>query len=538
MQKKGRGVKMSLFAERGGPWRPLLTMRCSGEGIRQNGLNREGELFVRSHRLLLIVVVLLAAVAPVQASIILPGLFTDHMVLQRDIALPVWGSAQPGEIVTVTIGDRKASAQADENGRWRVRLDPLPAGGPLEMTIKGSNTITLKDVLVGEVWVCSGQSNMGWTVNRSANATEEIAAAGNPKIRLFDVPRRMAIEPQTFLGGQWEVCSPETAGTFSAVGYFFGRELQKAIDVPVGLINSSWGGTPAESWTPRHALEADPDYKPIFERWEQLKARWQAESQPASSPTTRPQLDPRTSPQRPMVLYNGMIQPLVPYAIRGAIWYQGESNAARAYQYRKLFPTMIRSWREAWGQDDFPFLFVQLANFKAGQKAPYSSAWAELREAQTMTLSLPKTGMAVTIDIGDPKDIHPINKQDVGKRLALAARAIVHGEKIPYSGPIYEAMAVEGGKIRLRYKHTDGGLVAKNGALKGFGIAGADQKFVDAEAAVDGDSIVVSSEKVASPVAVRYAWGDAPECNLYNGAGLPASPFRTDDWPGLTAKEN
>jgi sialate O-acetylesterase len=406
---------------------------------------------------------------------------------------------------------------------------------------------------------------MHFQVNRVANAEQEIAAADHPRIRLFGVPRRVADQPVAAPEGQWKVCSPETVGNFSAVAYFFGRNLHEHLKVPVGLIQSSLGGTPAEAWTTRSALEADPDYQPIFGRWRQMIAAHdrqlekkgkkgppaaKAASKPASrmaasKPTSRPRPtsqasrpsdDPRESPHRPSVLFNGMIHPLIPYAIRGAIWYQGEANAPRAYQYRKLFPAMIHSWRENWGQGDFPFLFVQLANYQVRQKEPYVSDWAELREAQLMALALPRTGMAVTIDIGNPKDVHPTNKQEVGKRLALAARAIAYDEKIPYSGPIYESMAVEGGKIRLRFKHTDGGLVAQGGGtLKGFGIAGQDRKFVDAAAVIDGDAVVVSSDKVGEPVAARYAWADAPECNLFNGAGLPASPVRTDDWPGVTA---
>jgi len=515
-----------------------------------------------SINLVMAVAMSVATVGAARADVSVPGLFSDHVVLQRDIPLPVWGTASPNEPVTIRLGDRKASTTADAAGNWRVRLDPLAAGGPFEMTLAGNNTITLKDVYVGEVWLCSGQSNMAFRVNKASNGEQEVALANHPSIRLFTVPRIMAMEPQATVNGSWEVCSPKTAGTFSAVGYFFGRELQQTLNVHIGLIDSSWGGTPAESWTARSALEAEPDFKPIFKRWEkkisQYKppnepnvkkpaktrkktkragARKRAASRPATRRATRRRpIDPRTSPQRPCVLYNGMIHPLMPYAIRGAIWYQGEGNAPRAYQYRKLLPTMIRNWQAGWGQGDFPFLIVQLANFQMRQKQPHVSDWAELREAQLMTLSLPNTGLAVTIDIGNPKDIHPTNKQEVGRRLALAARATVYGQKIPYSGPMYDSMKIEGGKIRILFKHTDGGLKAKGGALKGFGIAGRDQKFVDAEAVIDGDTVIVSSRQVAEPVAVRYAWADAPECNLYNGADLPASPFRTDDWPGITAQ--
>jgi len=501
-------------------------------------------------------VLLTVVVAGVQADVAVTGLFSDHMVLQRDAAVPVWGTAQPGEEVTVTVADRTAKTKTDGQGRWQVKLEPLPAGGPHEMTIKGQNTITLNDVLVGEVWVCSGQSNMAFPMERALKAEEEIAAANYPKIRLLDVPRRPADEPQTDVGKQWQICSPETVKDFTAVGYFFGRELYKTLNVPIGLIDSAVGGTPAEAWTPRAALKADPDYQPIFERWDQQFAQAEAAEQKAADaakkknagnrPTgkgadkTASRLaNLRMANQRPSVLYNGMIHPLIPYAIRGAIWYQGEGNAKRAYQYRKLFPTMIRQWRSAWGQGDFPFLFVQLASYQSSQTEPFKSAWAELREAQSMTLSLPNTAMAVTIDIGESKDIHPRNKQDVGKRLALGARALVSGAQRPYSGPVYESMSVEGNKIRGRFSHTDDGLAARGGgALKGFAVAGEDQQFVEAQAVIDGDAVVVHSDQVSRPVAVRYAWADdVPDASLVNGAGLPASPFRTDDWPGLTVNE-
>ena len=364
--------------------------------------------------------------AGAHADVTVGGLFSEHMVLQRDVPLPVWGTAEPDEVVTVTVDGRSAAVRADAQGRWQVKLDPLSAAGPHQMVISGQNTITIDDVLVGEVWICSGQSNMAFQVQRALNPEEEITAADHPRIRLFVVPRHPADEPQTAVNSQWQVCSPETVGSFSAVGYFFGRELHKTMDVPVGLIDSSVGGTPAEAWTPRPALEAEPDFKPIFERWARAIANYKppqdtaktqpsaarkkagksaarsrpatqpasrSSSRPASRPATRPVVEPRKSPQRPSVLYNGMIHPLIPYAIRGAISYQGEGNASRAYQYRKLFPAMIRSWRQVWGQGDFPFLFVQLANYHAQQKEPYASSWAELREAQLKTLALPATAI-------------------------------------------------------------------------------------------------------------------------------------------------
>jgi sialate O-acetylesterase len=493
-----------------------------------------------------------------RAEVKLPSLLSDGLVLQQGMKVNIWGTADPGERVTVTLGDQQASGVAESRGQWKVKLGPLSPGGPFTMTIAGKNTITLHDVLVGEVWVCSGQSNMempvgtnpqGWS-SGVANYQDEMARADYPGLRMFTVQKAVADKPQHELNGYWVVARPETVGEFSAVGYFFGRELLKALNVPIGMIHSSWGGTPAESWTSHHTLESDPEFKSIleagtkllspypknFQDFEKQLAQWgkdsdKAESEGAPIPTapTVPD-DPRRNPWRPSGLFNAMIMPLTPYAIRGVIWYQGESNSDRPAQYRKLFPAMIRDWRAAWEEGDFPFLFVQLANW--GVYNPQLN-WPELREAQLKTLSLPKTGMAVTIDVGDGSDIHPKNKQEVGNRLALAAQAIAYGRDVIYSGPIYESMAVEGEKIRLRFKYVYGGLVAKNSpvsVLSGFEIAGDDHKFVAAEAKIDGDTVVVRSEKAPHPVAVRYAWGMNPRCNLYNRAGLPASPFRTDDW--------
>ncbi len=504
------------------------------------------------------------AAAAARADVRVPQLFSDNMVLQREAKVPIWGWADPGEQVTVTLADQRATSSADNQGRWKVELSPLTTGGPFQMTISGKNTLTLHNVIVGEVWICSGQSNMTMAVGNSPrawggvlNGEQEIAAANFPMIRQFNVKRAVAGQPQDDTQGQWVAASPQAAGELTAAGFFFARELYKALGVPIGLIHSSWGGTPAEAWTRAAALAAEPELTSIVKDWEQKLAdypkslekfrqeldEWHqaslkadAEGRPAPPAPPFP-ADPRSSPWRAAGLFNGMIAPLVPYGIRGAIWYQGESNAERAYQYRKLFPVMIQDWRRVWGQGDFPFLFVQLAGFM--QKSAPKTSWAELREAQLMTLSLPKTGMAVAADIGDPYDIHPRNKQEVGRRLALAAQAIAYGKDVTYSGPIYESKNVEGDKIRLRFKHALGGLVAKGGkALKGFEIAGEDRKFVSAEARIEGNTVVVRSDKVPHPVAVRYAWADYPECSLYNRAGLPASPFRTDDGPGVTADKH
>lgn len=477
------------------------------------------------------------------------GLLSDNMVLQRHTEVPIWGTAEPGERITITLCDQRVTATADNEGRWMIRLKPLDAGGPFEMAVTGKDIVTLRNVLIGVVWVCSGQSNMQLPVKNAANAEQDIAAAEYPLLRLFSVAGQLLPD----IEGQWVVCSPQTAKEFSAVGYFFGRELHKALGVPVGLIHSSWWA-PVESWISLPTLESDADFLPILNRWkqalaeyprameeyEQQLAQWNQAAEQAKSkgqePPRRPP-PPRgpNHPHRPAWLYNDMLTSLIPYAIQGVIWYQGESNAYRAYQYRKLFPALIRDWRRAWGQGDFPFLFVQLANFGPTHSQPGENDWAELREAQLMALALPQTAMAVAIDIGEADDIHMKNKQEVGRRLALAALPRVYGQEVVYSGPIYESMAIEGSRVRLRFKHVDGGLLAKGGEpLKGFAVAGQDRKFVWADAHIDGDTVVAWSDQLSYPVAVRYAWAQNPVCNLYNMAGLPASPFRTDDWPGIT----
>ena len=494
------------------------------------------------------------------ATVSTPSVFGDHMVLQQGKSLPVWGKADPGEKVAVTLNGKTETATACAAGRWMVKLPKMKAGGgPYELKIQGAdNTLTFTDVLVGEVWVGSGQSNMQWTVENSANSDHEIANANYPKIRLFDVKRTVATTPQDNCEGSWVICTPESIPEFSAVLYFFGKELHQQLDgVPMGLVHTSWGGTPAESWTSRSMLESDPDLAGMVKHWDKLLAQYPAaktaydtameewkkgaeQAKAAGIPEPKKPDAPR-GPDHPWLasgLYNAMIAPLVPYAIQGSIWYQGESNAGRAYQYRKLFPAMITDWRNAWGQGPFPFYFVQLANFTDVLPDPAESEWAELREAQTMTLSLKNTGMATIIDIGEAKDIHPKNKQDVGKRLALNALAKDYGKKVVWSGPMYKSMKVKGDRVAVKFDHADGGLSARDGdKLKGFAIAGADKKFVWADAVVKGKTVVVSSPQVAKPVAVRYAWANNPVCNLVNGKGLPASPFRTDEWPGLTVSK-
>ena len=507
--------------------------------------------------LILSVVLLLASAGAALADIRLPAIIGDNMVLQQGQTISIWGWADPGEEVTVGVNwhNMKWGVTAGRNGKWVYKMNPPKAGGPYEMTLTGKNTITIKNIMVGEVWICSGQSNMQWSVQASANPEKEIAAANYPNIRLFTVKREVAQEPKSDCTGSWTLCSPETVPGFSAVGYFFTRELHQKLGVPVGMIHTSWGGTPAEAWTRRGVLKSDTDFRPILDRYdeaikrypqaeeeyEQKLAEWKQAAEKAKAEGTNAPRRPRAPfgpghPHTPAGLYNAMIAPLIPYGIQGAIWYQGESNASRAYQYRKLFPAMIKNWRKDWGQGDFPFLFVQLANFRAVQPDPNESDWAELREAQLMTLASPNTGMATIIDIGEANDIHPKNKQDVGKRLALWALAKTYGKELAYSGPVYKSMDVRGSQITLHFDHIGGGLVAGGGEpLKGFAIAGADRKFVWADAKIDDDTVVVSSDQVAEPVAVRYAWADNPVCNLYNKEGLPASPFRTDQWPGVTA---
>lgn len=508
-------------------------------------------------------VLALCAVLPaseVRAEVSLPAIFGSHMVLQRDQKDKVWGKANPGDALTVTIAGQEKSTKAGDDGTWSVLLDPMPAGGPHTLVVKGpENTVTFDDVLVGEVWICSGQSNMQWNVGQSYDAELAISSATNPNLRLISVPQVGTQEPQWTFNGSWAPASPENVRDFSAVGYFFGRQLQQTLGVPVGLIDDAWGGSAAEAWVRRDILEQDERFKPLIERWVALEknlqspetkarheealaqhreavAKAKAEGKPAPRAPQNPD-GPLTGNSRPGNIYNGVLKPTIGYGIRGAIWYQGESNAARAYQYRNLFPLMIESWRKEWGQGDFPFYWVQLADFRAEKAEPGDSDWAELREAQTMTLSLPNTGEAVIIDLGEDQDIHPRNKRDVANRLARWALAKDYGIDINHQSPTYKSLEKQGDKIILTFDHVGGGLKAFDvPELKGFTIAGSDQKFVHATAKLVGnDKIEVSAEGVTDPVAVRYAWADNPICNVYSLEGLPLTPFRTDDWKGVTA---
>jgi sialate O-acetylesterase len=474
--------------------------------------------------------------------------------LQRDQKDRVWGSAEPGEEVTVEIAGQTKSAKASPDGAWQVVLDPMPAGGPHSMTVKGKNTVQFDDVLVGEVWICSGQSNMQWAVWNTKDSDLEIKAAKYPNIRLISVPNVGTQEPQKDFRGHWVPCRPDTIGGFSAVGYLFGRQLHQTLGVPIGLINDAWGGSACEAWIRRDILAADSKYAPLLHKWEELeknypKAKEEYAAKLAAYRETQKQSKasgrrPPQSPDalmsgnaRPGNIYNGVLKPTIGYGIRGVIWYQGETNAGRGYQYRDLFPLMIKSWRDEWGQGDFPFYWVQLADFMAESPQPRDSAWAELREAQTMTMDrLPNTGQAVIIDIGEGKDIHPKNKQDVAMRLARWALARDYSIPVAYQSPTYKSMERQGNKIVITFDHVGGGLRTFDVAdARGFAIAGSDQKVVPARARVTGrNTVEVSSDAVSEPVAVRYAWADNPVCNLYSAEGLPATPFRTDDWPGVT----
>lgn len=502
------------------------------------------------------------AAGAARADVKLPAVFGQGMVLQREMPVPVWGWAAPGEEVTVSFRDQSVSTRADDHGNWKLKLAPLQLGEPGTLTVQGKNTLTFGDVLVGEVWVCSGQSNMGMTVNASLDADLEKAAAHHPQIRLFQVPLLTAVEPQSDVNAQWRVCAPETVGSFTAVGYFFGRQLQETVQMPVGLIQTAWGGTRAEAWTSPEAMASNSTLKPILDAWVELTAKpenqaaareyeeailkWEGAVKQAleqgRNPPGRPQAHEasRWSRHHPSNLYNAMVAPLIPYAIRGAIWYQGESNANRAYQYRTLMPALVQSWRQAWGQGDFYFYQVQLANFREITPQPGESTWAELREAQDMArTAIPNMDAACITDIGAAKDIHPKDKQNVGKRLARLALFDIYGRKdIVRQGPTYLGATFEGAKAVVKFDTHGGGKLESyyKEPLTGFALAGEDRKWVWGEARITGDDTVeITAPGIDHPVAVRYNWSDNPQGNLYSAAYLPAYPFRSDDWEGTTA---
>ncbi len=504
-------------------------------------IRRHGQLSVVQIALVLTMLVSMAILG--HADVTLPALLADHMVIQRGLPVHVWGTAAPQEAVSVTFRGETKSGTADDDGRWSVFLSPGEAGGPFQLSIKATNTIVLNDILVGDVWVASGQSNMEFPMTGLANAQAEIAAAQYPKIRLFLVKHKPADYPlENVESKSWAACTPETVADSSAVAYFFARNLQQ-VGVPIGLIESFWGGTAAESWTSLNALSADASLMPVFsaraktlatesttvlhlQREEREFQQAVAQAKADGKPLPWRQWHPDFAAWAPAALYNGMIAPLTPFAIRGVIWYQGESNDGpdRAPLYARLFQTMIRDWRNAWGEGDFPFLFVQIANWNTAAE----DLWPDVRNAQRQALTLKNTGMAVTIDIGDAVDIHPKNKQDVGLRLALAARAIAYGDKVEWSGPLYRQVTQEEHALRVWFDHA-GGLAAKGAELTGFEVAGADGKYSAAEAKIEGTSVVVSSPAVPTPVSVRYGWAANPSCDLFNKEGLPASPFQAPE---------
>lgn len=501
---------------------------------------------MKSHLLTLSVVVLLSVplARPASADVTVPNIFSDSMVLQRGQDNRVWGRADAGEKVTVSIADQKHVTTADAEGNWWVALSPLEAGGPFTLAIAGNNEVRIEDVLVGEVWICSGQSNMQWTVNSSNDAQLERLAADFPEIRMINFPNIGTQEPiWSHDDRKWMVCGPETVGNFSAVGYFFARQLHQTLGVPVGMVNNAWGGSSAEAWVNRDVLESDDRMNGLMSRWENNEARFDAlsantELTDAEQKELNNLNNQMRGNARPGNIYNGVLSSHLGYGIKGAIWYQGESNAGRAYQYRDLFPLMISNWRSEWGQGDFPFYWVQLADFRDEKSEPAESDWAELREAQTMTMDkLPNTGEAVIIDIGEGKDIHPRNKVDVGRRLARWALAKQYGIDIAHESPRYSSMEKNGDKIVLSFDNVVGGWRPFDVPQPlGFTIAGDDKKFYEAKATILADGrIEVSSDKVSDPVSVRYAWADNPIVNLYTNNDLPLTPFRTDDWPGVTA---
>ncbi len=485
------------------------------------------------NRIPLLLVSLLASSA--FADVTLSPMFQDHAVLQRDKPAPVWGQAAPGEHVTVSFLGQTVGATADEAGRWIVLLTPMEAAATgADLVVTGKNVLTLHDVVVGEVWLCSGQSNMEFTVNDPVrkdfsvnNAAREVAAAKYPLIRQFKVAPKAVAEPLDEPKGAWSVCSPETVPLFTAVGYFFARDLHRRLGVPIGLINSTWGGTGIEAWMSPAGIAAlrketsptEPDGPP------ELKPKPPAPDDPrwASGKDTVGRGDPTV----PGSLFNGMINPVLPYALRGVIWYQGEHNANAPGKYAPFFASLITTWRLHLGKADLPFFWVQLADYKVATD-PSGRAWATLREDQAKALSLPGTGQAIAIDVGDPKTVHPRNKQEVGRRLALIAKAKVYGVSVDYSGPVFVSATREGAKMRVRFKYASMGLTAAARPLQSFEIAGADKQYYPAIAVIEGETVVVKSPKVREPVAVRYAWADEPEANLYNGAGLPAGPFRSE----------
>ncbi len=491
---------------------------------------------------------LLAAGA--RGDVQLAPIFTDHTVLQRGQPLPIWGRAAAGETISVSFHDQTAHTTADANGRWSVRLKPFPAHlDPAEFTVTGVNTITLRDVLVGDVWLASGQSNMEWPVNLTRDAEKEMAAANFPLIRHLKIEH--ASSPtlgESVKTTGWQPASPETVGGFTAVGYFFAREIHQKLGVPVGIIHGSWGGTAIESWLSEPARSSTSLATTLAARWQKSLVEWppervarypadmaawkkadaDAKAAHAKNLMVWPQ-PPATddSPALPGGPFNAMIAPLQPVALRGVLWYQGESNVERAGEYAELFSTLIRTWRADWERRELPFYFVQIPNYADGDA--HGRAWARLREAQAKALELTSTGMAVAIDLGEAENLHPLNKQDVGHRLALVALAKTYDRADEWSGPQFGRAVREGAAMRVQFQHSEG-LIARDGPVQSLELAGADEVFYPASGAIERETLLVSSPAVPKPVAVRYAWSNAPTANLTNRAGLPAAPFRSDAW--------
>ncbi len=492
-------------------------------------------------------------------------LLTDHGVLQRDAAIPLRGTAAPGAAVRLSFRGREWKSGVDPAGRWQAVIGPFESGGPDDLAVaaSGGDARAVRDLLVGDVWVCSGQSNMAMPLRDAEGGGEEAAGACDPALRLLPVSRCSAdaAQPALAAGSQWVRCDPAAAAAFSAIGYFFGRALRAALGVPIGLIDASVGNTPGEAWMPRAAIDADAGYGPILQRWERslaiapdpdrLYARafevWDAmadrfEREGRRIPGAHPKLVGPGHVWTPAGLWNGMIAPLTALPVRGVIWYQGAGAPERAHQYRRLFRALIRSWRAAWGIGDFPFLYLQEANFGPRRDQPAEHSWAELREAQQMALAEPNTAMGVAMDVGEERNIHPVRKRPLGERLALAAQARVYGQDIPWSSPFLREMATAGASVRLRFDHTYGGLRTSDGREPaGFALSGGydgksagSRGFAWARGRIEGDEIVLHSPAVPEPTAVRYAWAQNPDCNVVNAIGLPLAPFRTDDWPGVT----
>ena len=495
----------------------------------------------------------------VHAELKLPAIMSDHMVLQRNLANPIWGWDTPGTQVTVTFGGQQKTAQAGKDGKWVVKLDPMPANEqPQVLTVSGTEKKEIQDVLIGEVWMCSGQSNMGFTLGGDWNGDIDAAASRLPNLRLIKVPQVGTQELQNDFKGTWHASTSDTAKNFSAVGLYFGRYLQLILGVPVGLIDNAWGGSAAEAWIRRETLEKDPRFADLMERtkkqeahlqseaaksdYEKQLAKWKedvekakAEQKPAPRQPGSP-LQWLTGNARPGNIFCGVVYPTLGYGMKGVIWYQGESNAGRAWEYADLFPFMIEQWRKEWNQGDFPFYWVQLADFMAEKPEPGESAWAELRESQTKTMKLPNTGQAVIIDLGEGKDIHPRNKHDVAARLVRWALVKDYGMTFPYRSPEFKSMEIAGSKIVLTFDCFGSSLRPfDQDQVTGFAVCGADKVWHWAKGVVQGkDKVEISSDQVAAPVAVRYAWADNPVCNLFSNDGLPVTPFRTDDFEMVT----